>query len=86
MLPLWIAQSSRRRRWTFLTLLLLTVQGYGLAQSSPRPDDSLLLKEGETFLMKGDAEKALWRFRQLTTEFPKSPLLNEAKFGMGVSL
>jgi ABC-type branched-subunit amino acid transport system substrate-binding protein len=84
MLPVRITRSNRFRRGVLLSLLFLTIQSLGLAQPSSRPDDSLLLKEGETFLMKGDTEKALWRFRQLTTEFPNSLHLNEAKFGMGV--
>jgi branched-chain amino acid transport system substrate-binding protein len=44
----------------------------------------MLLKEGEALFTKGETEKALWRFRQLTTQFPNSPLLNEAKYGMGL--
>jgi branched-chain amino acid transport system substrate-binding protein len=63
-------------------LFLLSLQSVCLAQ--PQPDDSALFREGEILLSKGDTEKALWRFRRLLTEFPKSPLLNEAKFRMGV--
>jgi len=63
-------------------LFLLSLQSLGLAQ--PQPDDSALFREGEILLSKGDTEKALWRFKRLLTEFPKSPLLNEAKFRMGV--
>ena len=51
---------------------------------APQPDDSIPLREGEILLSKGDTEKALWRFKRLITEFPKSPLFNEAKFRMGI--
>jgi len=63
-------------------LFLLSLQSLCLAQ--PQADDSALFREGEILLSKGDTEKALWRFKRLLTEFPKSPLLNEAKFRMGV--
>ncbi len=36
------------------------------------------------FFSKGDTEKALWRFKRLTTDYPNSPLFNEAKFRMGI--
>jgi branched-chain amino acid transport system substrate-binding protein len=65
-------------------LLLLSIQGPLLAQSSSEPDDTSLFREGEILLSKGDAEKALWRFKRLITDLPKSPLLNEAKFRMGI--
>lgn len=63
-------------------LLLLFSQVHLLAQ--PQPEDTLLFREGEVFLSKGETEKALWRFRKLLTEFPKSPLSNEAKFRSGI--
>ncbi len=74
----------RNNGWKFiLTLLfLLSLQGLGLAQ--PPPDDSALFREGEILLSRGETEKALWRFKRLLTEFPKSPLLNEAKFRLGI--
>ena len=65
-------------------LLLLSIQNPVLAQSSLEPDDASLFREGEILLSKGDTEKALWRFKRLITDFPKSPLLNEAKFRMGI--
>jgi len=49
-----------------------------------RPDDSLLFREGELLLSRGETERALWRFSRLLTEFPKSSLYNEAKFRMAV--
>jgi len=52
--------------------------------AQPQPDDAALFREGEILFSKGDTEKALWRFKRLITEFPKSPLLNEAKFRMGI--
>ncbi len=63
-------------------LFVLFLQGPSSAQS--QPDDSVLFREGEILLSKGDTEKALWRFRSLTTDFPESPLLNEAKFRMAI--
>jgi ABC-type branched-subunit amino acid transport system substrate-binding protein len=33
---------------------------------------------------RGDIERALWRFKSLITEHPRSPLVNEAKFRMGI--
>ena len=48
------------------------------------PDDTSLFREGEILLSKGDTEKALWRFKKLITDFPKSPLFNESKFRMGI--
>jgi branched-chain amino acid transport system substrate-binding protein len=49
-----------------------------------QPDDTLLFREGEALLAKGDTERALWRFKTLTTDFPDSSLVNEAKFRMGL--
>ena len=54
-----------------------------LVYSSQQPEDTLLFREGEILLSKGETEKALWRFKRLITEFPKSSLSNEAKFRMG---
>ena len=62
--------------------VLLFAQSPVLAQ--PQPEDTLLFREGEVLLSKGETEKALWRFKRLLTEFPKSPLYNEAKFRMGI--
>ena len=66
--------------------MLFAVANPALAQTKPssQPEDSLLFREGEILLSKGDTEKALWRFKRLTTDYPNSPLLNEAKFRMGI--
>ena len=76
--------TQRGRGWTFILVLLflLLLQNPSFAQ--PQPEDSILFREGEIFLSKGETEKALWRFKRLITEFPKSPLFNEAKFRMGI--
>jgi len=63
-------------------LFLLFLQSPSFGQ--PQPDDTGLFREGEILLSKGETEKALWRFKRLTAEFPKSPLFNEAKFRMGI--
>ena len=70
--------------WNLILCLfiLLFAQSPVLAQS--QPEDTLLFREGEVLLSKGETEKALWRFKRLLTEFPKSPLSNEAKFRMGI--
>jgi len=72
--------------FVFLFLILLAAANLALAQVIPysQPEDSLLFREGEILLSKGDIEKALWRFKRLTTDYPNSPLLNEAKFRMGI--
>lgn len=49
-----------------------------------QPDDTLLFRDGEALLAKGDTERALWRFKKLTTDFPNSSLVNEARFRMGL--
>ena len=71
--------------FVILLFILLAVANPALAQTKPssQPEDSLLFREGEILLSKGDTEKALWRFKKLTTDYPNSPLLNEAKFRMG---
>jgi branched-chain amino acid transport system substrate-binding protein len=76
--------TPNHRGWkSILALLfLLFLQSPSFAQ--PQPDDSVLFREGEILLSKGDTEKALWRFKSLTTDFPESPLLNEAKFRMAI--
>lgn len=76
--------NQRDRGWKFILVLLflLLLQNPSFAQ--PQPEDSILFREGEIFLSKGETEKALWRFKRLITEFPKSPLFNEAKFRMGI--
>ena len=76
--------TQRGRGWMFiLTLLfLLFLQTHSFAQ--PQPEDTLLFRDGEILLSKGETEKALWRFKRLITEFPKSLLFNEARFRMGI--
>jgi len=73
---------------TLFFLLLLFAPALASPQSQPKPvgpvDDTLLFREGEVLLSKGETEKALWRFKQLTTDFPKSSLTNEAKFRMAI--
>ena len=82
MLLLSITRNNRRRQSILALLFLLLLQSPSFPQ--PQPDDSVLFREGEILLSKGDTEKALWRFKSLTTDFPQSPLLNEAKFRMGI--
>ncbi|HMK75446.1 MAG TPA: penicillin-binding protein activator [Thermodesulfobacteriota bacterium] len=76
--------TRRFGRWTLILLpvFFLFLQSPGIAQ--PQPDDSALFREGEIFLSKGETEKALWRFKSVVTDFPQSPLINEAKFRMGI--
>jgi len=76
---------QRGRGWKILLFLfLLFLQSLIFAQPPSQPDDASLFREGEILLSKEDTERALWRFKRLITEFPKSPLLNEAKFRMGI--
>ncbi len=77
-----ITQNNRGWKFILTLLFLLFLQSPSFAQ--PQPDDSVLFREGEILLSKGDTEKALWRFKSLTTDFPQSPLFNEAKFRMGI--
>ena len=77
-----ITPNNRGWKSILALLFLLFLQSPSLAQ--PQPDDSVLFREGEILLSKGDTEKALWRFKSLTTDFPQSPLLNEAKFRMAI--
>ena len=76
--------SKRVRGWKLVLCLLplLFIQHTVLAQ--PQPEDTLLFREGEVLLSKGETEKALWRFKSLVTDYPKSPLVHEAKFRMGI--
>jgi ABC-type branched-subunit amino acid transport system substrate-binding protein len=75
-----------KRRWQFILCLLLPLflLFFVLSQARAEPEDTLLFREGEVLLSRGETEKALWRFKTLTTEFPKSPLSNEARFRMGI--
>ena len=72
------------RGWKFILAILFLTFLQSLSSAQPQPDDAALFREGEILFSKGESEKALWRFKRLTTEFPKSPLLNEAKFRMGI--
>ncbi len=75
-------QSKIEWKLILCLLPLLFAQSPILAQ--PQPEDTFLFREGEILLSKGETEKALWRFKRLITEFPKSSLSNEAKFRMGI--
>ena len=74
------------KRLIFCFLLLVSIQSSVFAQHQPTtyPGDTLLFREGEILLSKGETEKALWRFKRLLDEFPKSSLSNEAKFRMAI--
>jgi ABC-type branched-subunit amino acid transport system substrate-binding protein/outer membrane protein assembly factor BamD (BamD/ComL family) len=63
-------------------LFFCSLQIQALAQ--PQPEDTVLFREGEILLSKGETEKALWRFKRLITDFSHSPLVNETKFRMGI--
>src|SRR3990172_167935 len=84
MCPLFIILRNRCLRVILFTLFVLFIQPCIQAQPAFKPEDTSLLKEGEILLSKGETEKALWRFKRLTTDFPKSPLSNEAKFKMAI--
>jgi len=75
----------RCREFIFLCVLLLAfLEKPLLAQAPPFPEDSVLFREGEILFSKGEMEKALWRFRRLTVDFPQSSLYHEARFRMAV--
>ncbi len=74
----------RFRGWTLILLCFLPFLLESPVIAQPQPDDSALFRDGEILLSKGESEKALWRFKSLTTDFPQSPLFNEAKFRMGI--
>jgi len=76
--------TQRNRRWKVILALLFLLFLQSPSFGQPQPDDTGLFREGEILLSKGETEKALWRFKRLTAEFPKSPLFNEAKFRMGI--
>lgn len=84
MLRLLIKNRGKGWNRSLFLIFFLLIPTLLLAQSSSQPDDASLFREGEILLSKGEAEKALWRFKRLSTEFPKSPLLNEARFRMGI--
>jgi ABC-type branched-subunit amino acid transport system substrate-binding protein len=79
---------NQKRKWKFIFcfFLLIFIQSSVFAQYPPTayPEDTLLFREGEILLSKGETEKALWRFKRLLDEFPKSSLSNDAKFRMGI--
>ncbi|MEW6376991.1 MAG: penicillin-binding protein activator [Thermodesulfobacteriota bacterium] len=76
--------SKSRRGWRLILCLILFLSIQSQVSAQLQPEDSVLFREGEVLLSKGETEKALWRFKRLITEFPKSPLYNEAKFRMGI--
>jgi branched-chain amino acid transport system substrate-binding protein len=67
-----------------LPLLFLEYSVLAQPQPQPQPEDTLLFRDGELLFSKGEVEKALWRFKTIVTDHPQSPLLNEAKFRMGL--
>jgi ABC-type branched-subunit amino acid transport system substrate-binding protein len=80
-------RNNNRRNGIILCLLLLSLAFYAPVLSQPKPsvmEDSRLFKEGEALFERGDVERALWRFKQVVTEHPRSPLLNEARFRMAI--
>lgn len=72
------------KKLIFCFLLLIFIQSPLWAQPPAYPEDTLLFREGEILLSRGETEKALWRFKRLLADFPKSSLYNEAKFRMGI--
>ena len=70
--------------WIICFFLLIVIQSPLLAKPLAYPEDTLLFREGEVLLAKGETEKALLRFKKLVTDFPESSLRNEAKFRMGM--
>jgi ABC-type branched-subunit amino acid transport system substrate-binding protein len=80
-------RKKSKREGIIFCLLLVSLVLHGSVLSQPKPsavEDSRLFKEGETLFARGEVEKALWRFKQLVTEHPKSPLLNETRFRMAI--
>ncbi len=70
-----------------LCLLFLSFSIHCTVLSQPKPstsEDSLLFREAETLFSKGEIQKALWRFKKLTDEYPRSPLFHEARFRMAL--
>lgn len=86
MSPPSISIRDRGLKFILCLFFLLSIQSQIQNQVSaqPQPEDTILFREGEILLSKGETEKALWRFKQLITDFPKSPLFNEARFRMGI--
>lgn len=76
--------TRENRGWKFILLFMLFLHTLVFAQPPSSPDDTSLFQEGEILLSKGDTERALWRFKKIITDFPKSPLINEVKFRMGI--
>jgi len=82
MLPPSIRKMNRGWKLILCLLPLLLSQIEVLGQ--PQPEDTLLFREGEILLSKGETEKALWRFKRLLAEFPRSSLSNEAQFRLAI--
>ena len=78
------SMTHRLGGWKFILLSLLLLFLQSPVSAQPQPDDSALFRDGEILLSRGESEKALWRFKSLITDFPQSPLFNEAKFRMGI--
>ena len=76
--------TQRNKGWRFILLLLLLFFLQSSVFAQPQHDDIALFKDGELLLSNGETEKALWRFKSVVTDFPQSPLFNEAKFKMGI--
>lgn len=74
----------RDRGWGFLLCLLLLPFLQTTVFAQPEPEDTVLFRQGEILLSRGETEKALWRFKSVVTDHPKSPLIHEAKFRMGI--
>lgn len=81
------SMTTHKRFFIFLALLLSSTILTPPVLSQPKsstPEDSFLFREGEILYSKGEIEKALWRFKSLTTDYPRSPLFHEAKFRMAL--
>jgi len=81
MLPPSTTLKDRGWKVILASLFLIFLQSLSFAQ--PQPDDALCLEKGRSFSQRGNLKRPL-AFQRVTTEFPKSPLLNEAKFRMGI--
>jgi branched-chain amino acid transport system substrate-binding protein len=82
MSPLTI--NKRGKGWKLILCLLPLLLIRSLVFAQAQPEDSVLFREGEILLSRGEIEKALWRFKAVLTDFPQSPLSHEARFRMGI--
>lgn len=82
--------SGHRKNWSWgllLRALLFAALCFGVScsvQALSRSDDRALFAEAEDLFTKGEIEKALWRFRRITVDFPASALYDEARFRMAL--